>query len=76
MKVKCVKNTVNTGIFFKKEIDLDLTIGKIYKVQAVPIVNAVLNGTSIELEDIDFLLFDDKGIWKAYDKELFEPTEW
>ena len=68
MQVKCINNTYKTGWFNRKEKTYDLTVGKTYDVQTVPIIETGY------LNRIEFLVYSDGNNWKSYPKTLFEPV--
>ena len=80
MKLKCINNTeqVTSGFVSKKtttKIIKGLTLGKIYVGSPVSIVDIIPHGTSINLDDIYFLIYDDHKEWNAYSLDLFEPKD-
>ena len=74
MKVKCVKNTYEKGFFSKKTEKLNITIGKVYDVNAVNfgfLQNTL--GIDITMDNVKFLVFNDSGMWDIYSMHYFAP---
>lgn len=77
MRVKCVndKFKFSTGLFSSELRSGDeLTEGNIYEVTVVALVDNFFNQTTINLSNHKFLLYNNRGQWKAYDMERFQPV--
>lgn len=68
MKLICIKNEINVGVFKNKTEKVNLTIGKVYDGCAISA------DTFPIVDDCEFLIYNDLKKWELYDVDLFEPT--
>lgn len=74
MKVVCIENKYEDGVFFKETKKVNLTIGKTYEVRIVTF-GSLGQYVDITGENIQFLVYDDVNEWQIYRKEFFKPCE-
>lgn len=64
MKLICINN-IEIGIL-RRQTKLDLTVGKVY---------SAFGSLSTYLYSPRVMIFNDAGVWKEYEYELFKPVE-
>jgi hypothetical protein len=75
MKVKCIKDTQEIGVW-KTTIEKieGITKGKVYDAEVIPFgylgIHADIGG-----DNIHFFIWDDDKEWNVFDTFLFEPVD-
>jgi len=71
MKVKCIKNTYETGFINKTVKRNNLTLGKVY--EAAPIYTGIQRNIR-SVSEYAFLINNDKDEWQRYPLEAFQAV--